>query len=158
MRALPATVLSALLLASPAAADPARDGIVSCLGAMGGTGPTWDRCRAQMFAACSTDNPGSDTHVACLSAEADGWETYVDGLRDALLPRLQVDSAVQLTDLMGHWRGYVVNRCAAVAAANPAAGQSADLGCRISEYAGLATELTACSEGRSTEPYCVVTD
>lgn len=148
--------LGAWALAPAAQADEARDGVVSCLRAMGGTGPTWDQCRAQMFAACATDQVGTPDHIDCLQKEVDGWEVFLLARRDDLVPLLKTGSAVQLTDLMGHWRSYVANQCGAVAAANPGAPEAARLGCTISEFAGLATELSNCAQGRSGEDYCVM--
>ena len=150
-------IFALLLMACPATASDFHAQVTGCLSAMR-SDADWATCRAAMFSPCPTEIAGSPDHVACLQKEVDGWETYLDGRQDVLNTRLTSVSVVDLGSLMGQWRGYVRNKCAAVAAQNPKAAEAAEMGCRISEIAGLATELTLCAEGGSAEPYCILKD
>ena len=152
-----ASALAACLWAGAAAAAPFHDQIVGCLSAMQ-SDEDWAGCRVAMFAPCPTEVVGSDPHVACLRKEVDAWEAYLQERHTRLSEQLPGDRVVELTMLVGQWRGYVKNQCAAVAARNPEAGEAAALGCRISEIAGLATEMASCEAGYSQEPYCTLKD
>lgn len=147
-------VLTLLAMSSPLRAEPShQEKVIGCLLAMR-SDADWAVCRNLMFANCPTQEVGSPEHVACLEGEVAEWEAYLERAHAELVDALASDGAVELTTLIGQWRGYMANRCAEVAAARPEAGKAAGLGCRISETAGLATELAACKAGFSNEPYC----
>ncbi|MEM7440705.1 MAG: hypothetical protein AAF393_13980 [Pseudomonadota bacterium] len=147
--------MAVLFMAGPAAADDFRGGVVTCLSTMQ-TDEEWAACRATMFSRCPTETVGSPEHVACLTEESKGWEEYLDVRNDALVGKLASAAQVELANLRGQWRGYVANKCSAVAASNPDVGEAAQLGCQISEIAGFAAELAYCEAGFSKEPYCVL--
>lgn len=150
-----AALLAGCLWAGAAAASPFQDQIVGCLSSMQ-SDADWAACRAAMFTPCPTEEVGSEAHVACLRAQVDDWEAYLQTRHTRLTERLPADRIIELTMLVGQWRGYVKNQCALVAARNPEAGEAAELGCRISETAGLATEMASCEAGFSQEPYCTL--
>lgn len=149
--------LAAVSMAAPAAAEPFHDQVVGCLSTMQ-TDEDWAACRAALFAPCPTEVAGSQKHVACLREQEAGWEAYLQARHERLVERLTGDGAVALTTLVGQWRGYVGDRCAQVASQKPEVGEAADLGCRISQISGLATELSRCENGVSGEPYCELKD
>ncbi|MEM7406349.1 MAG: hypothetical protein AAF458_13710 [Pseudomonadota bacterium] len=135
---------------------PAQRSTMMCIEAMGQT-TRWGECVNLMFKACAGHEIGGTRHLSCLTAEHDGWRESMDAERLALLDQLSVSGANELAQVMGHWFGYVAQKCAQVALGKPkAAAEAAQTGCEISEIAGLTTELVACREGRSTAPYCVI--
>ena len=74
-----------------------------------------------------------------------------------LTGRLSIAGASQLTELMNGWVRSVPQSCGAVAASREGnAAEIARTGCEISEIAGVMTEFTACEQGLSTAPYCVL--
>ncbi|MBC6441758.1 MAG: hypothetical protein GDA53_01295 [Rhodobacteraceae bacterium] len=147
--------LVAACVAGYAVADDFRGAVITCLSGMQ-TDEDWTACRMALFSRCPTQEAGAPEHVACLKKESAGWEKYLDNRNDALAGKLTDAAGLELGTLRGRWRGYVARKCATVAVAHPAAGESARLGCRISEIAGFAAELAYCQAGMSTEPYCVL--
>ncbi|MCG6903207.1 MAG: hypothetical protein LJE68_11045 [Rhodobacter sp.] len=158
---IPIALALGLVVAGPATAETAgvseaQRGVLDCIEAMGQT-TVWDQCASLMFGPCAAEQVGSDGHVACLSVQHEGWQSALAGERTALIARLTSAGSSELTQLMGQWFGYVAQKCAAVAASKPAEhAEAAQLGCEISEIAGVTTEFVACREGRSTAPYCVL--
>ena len=130
--------------------------VLTCLEAMS-VDTTWGQCVTLLFAPCAELAVGSEDHVSCLTDEHRAWQGAMDGERTRLLAGLTSAGASELTELMGQWFGYVAQKCGAVAAGKPATGaEAAQLGCEISEIAGVTAEFVACRAGRSTAPYCVM--
>lgn len=127
---------------------------VACLSQMD-AGTTWEQCRGMMFEPCADQELGSAPHVACLKSEKADWKDHLDANITILNNKLSMDGAAQLTELLVSWNDYVGKKCDAVAQSRVGAGQEAALiGCEISEYAGVATEFSACLTGQSDTPYC----
>ena len=147
------------LCAAPALADtvpPDKAQVLTCLDAMG-TETDWGQCVTLMFAPCAMHKAGSADHVACLSGQHESWMTVMQEQREVLLPSLTPTGRDDLTRLMGQWFGYVAQKCAAVASDKTGTGaEAAQLGCEISEIAGVTGEFVACRDGRSTAPYCIM--
>lgn len=134
----------------------AQRATIGCLDAMGKS-TTWGQCINLMFAPCEGEAVGTAAHVACLTAEHDAWREAMDAHRLALIDTLSPMGVNELAQIMGHWFGYVAEKCAQVAAGKPpTASEAARTGCEISEIASVLTEFVACREGRSTAPYCVM--
>jgi len=155
--------LAAVLLASPAVAQSPRGGatakqqaVLSCIEGVG-VSTEWGQCLGLMFGACEGKEVGGAAHLGCLTEEYQGWQIAMAGEREALVEVLTATGASELTVLMGQWFGYVAQKCSAVAAQKDASvAQVAQLGCEISEIAGVTAEFVACRQRRSTAPYCVI--
>jgi len=158
MRLCFAILLAAGLGIAPATAEmtPRQEAVLGCLGAMG-AGTNWGQCVGLMFEPCADQEVGSDGHVACLTAEHAAWQAAFDSTRVALVARLTSTGSSELTLLMGQWFGYVAQKCAEVASSKSGSlAEAAQLGCEISEIAGVTEEFVACHQARSTAPYCVI--
>jgi len=153
--------LMALGLAAPVQAetgDLSQDQrqVLTCLEAMG-EGTVWGQCVGLMFQGCAGETVGSEPHVACLTTLHTDWRASMEHTRTGLMGALTSAGATELTQLMGQWFGLVAQNCAEVAVGKEAGlAEAAQLGCEISEMAGVTAEFVACHEGQSTAPYCVI--
>ncbi len=114
---------------------------------------TWPQCLGLIFENCQTDEVGSEAHLACLQTIREGWAVTVENLQVEVKDVITDEANLELTELMGRWTGYVLQKCREVAATKPDA-DAAQRGCEITEIVGLAGELAACVEGRSSADYC----
>ena len=152
---------ASLLLALPLGAEEAglseeQAQVLTCLDGMG-AGTEWGQCVGLMFAPCADQDVGSEGHVACLTQLHSDWRVSMDGARTGLMAELTSTGSTELAQLMGQWFGLVAQNCSDVAVAKePGFAEAAQLGCEISEMAGVTSEFVACHEGRSTAPYCVI--
>ena len=72
---------------------------------------------------------------------------------------ITLKSAEDLTEILSGWINYVSQKCQTVEdAADNSTLAAKQLGCQITELAGLSGEYAACLEGRSTADYCVLKD
>lgn len=137
-------------------AETQQDWAVECLSKME-TETSWPECRKGLFAPCAENAVGSEPHLKCLRGEKDNWRVFLDKKTEVLNAKLTLEGAGQLTDLLGQWFGYVGNKCAAVGEEKAEISRDAgQLGCEISEFAGLATEFNSCLTGNSVSPYCTI--
>ena len=148
----------ALGAAAPVWAEALPDNhaaVVACLSGMD-QGGTWERCMEELFSPCAEHGVASDAHLACLMSEREGWLSTVEVQQAAVTAELTTKGAMELGQVMGHWFGFVANKCNGVGAQFSGTGaEAAYVGCEISEMAGLIVELQACQGGRSTAQYCV---
>lgn len=130
--------------------------VLQCLEGLG-TDTQWDQCVNQLFQPCQGLEVGSDDQLACLTREHGRWTHTFDGERERLISELTSTGASELTLLLGQWFGYIAQKCATVASEKSGPGaEAAQLGCEISEMAGVTAEFSACRQGSSTAPYCVI--
>lgn len=129
--------------------------VLICVENMGDS-TTWPQCTTLMFGPCSEAEVGSGDHVECLTTQHSEWTAVMTAQREALTVDLTSTGATELGQLMGQWFVYVAQKCADVAAnKTDLYADAANLGCEISEIAGVTAEFVACRNGRSTAPYCV---
>ena len=131
---------------------------MACLENMG-TSTSWNQCLGLIFAPCVTDEVGSETHVACLQLQREDWTASMQLLQTDVTDAITLKSAEDLTEILSGWINYVSQKCQTVEdAADNSALAAKQLGCQITELAGLSGEYAACLEGRSTADYCVLKD
>jgi hypothetical protein len=146
-----------LALGSPTQAETLSDEkilVLACLEQMEDA-TTWNQCLNLMFQPCVGEDVGSDGHVTCLNEERTAWSKSVEVLQRDVGAAITAEGNTQLAEILGQWTGVIVQNCQDISLTKAATGQeSARLGCEISEIVGLAGELAACLEGRSTAEYC----
>ena len=132
--------------------------VMACLENMG-TNSSWNQCLGLIFAPCATDEVGSETHVACLQVQREHWTTSMQLLQTDVTDAITLKSAEDLSEILSGWINYVSQKCqAGEDVADTSALAAKQLGCQITEIAGLSGEYAACLEGRSTADYCVLKD
>ena len=131
---------------------------MACLENMGNN-TTWNQCLALIFAPCLEDEVGSEAHVSCLELQRVEWTGSMRLLQSDVTDAITLKSAEDLAKILSGWINYVSQKCQAGEGSmdNPLVAAK-QLGCQITELAGLTGEYAACLEGRSTAEYCVVKD
>lgn len=118
---------------------------------------TWSQCVGLMFAPCAPYDVGSDDHVACLRREKANWNTTMQTLQTNVQQVITPTAAGELVKILSGWVSYVSQTCEAAGQAHSSTSvEAAELGCQITELAGLSGEYAACLEGRSNSEYCVI--
>lgn len=136
------------------AQESIQDEVLNCLAEVE-TSTEWNACLKVMFAPCAMEDFGSSGHVACLTSERTDWQEAKTSAEARAAEALSEDGVKELDGLMLAWPHFVNDKCTALAERRSDISQGAAmLGCQIAEYALLINELTACAEGRSSEPYC----
>ena len=95
--------------------------------------------------------------MAWLQSEGGGWTAYRLLLQGDVTKASTGKSAEELGSIWGGWINDVAQKCQADGYPEgnlPLAAKQ--LGCQITELAGLSGEYAACLEGRSTADYCVL--
>ena len=118
---------------------------------------SWGQCLSLIFEPCASLEVASEAHVACLQSEREGWTASMRLLQVDVTKAITVKSAEDLASILSGWINYVSQKCQADGDPEgnlPLAAKQ--LGCQITELAGLSGEYAACLEGRSTADYCVL--
>ena len=129
---------------------------VACLENMS-VSTTWNQCLGLIFAPCSGSEIASEAHLSCLQVQRKDWTGSMQLLQSEVTEMITLKSVEDLTKILGGWINYVSQKCQVDVdnTENPAA-KAKELGCQITETAGLTGEYAACLEGRSTAEYCVL--
>ena len=131
---------------------------MACLENMGAS-TSWNQCLGLIFAPCLEVEVGSEAHVSCLQGQREKWSTSMQFLQKDVTDAITLKSAEDLFEILSGWINYVSQKCQTVEdAADNFALAAKQLGCQITELAGLSGEYAACLEGRSTADYCVLKD
>jgi len=129
---------------------------MACLENMGQS-TSWGQCLSLIFEPCASLEVASEAHVACLQSEREGWTASMRLLQEDVTEAITIKSAEDLASILSGWINYVSQKCQADGDPEgnlPLAAKQ--LGCQITELAGLSGEYAACLEGRSTADYCVL--
>ena len=131
---------------------------MACLENMGAS-TSWNQCLGLIFAPCLEVEVGSEAHVSCLQGQREKWSTSMQFLQKDVTDAITLKSAEDLFEILSGWINYVSQKCQTVEdVADNSALAAKQLGCQITELAGLSGEYAACLEGRSTADYCVLKD
>lgn len=132
--------------------------VMACLENMEAS-TTWNQCLGLIFAPCAGNEIASEAHVACLQAQRKDWNESMQVLQSDVTDAITLKSAEDLAKILSGWINYVSQKCQAGTDAtdNPEVAAK-QLGCQITELAGLSGEYAACLEGRSTADYCILKD
>ena len=115
----------------------------------------WSECLDLIFEPCADKTPGEEAHTECLVSLRESWRVTSKALEGSVRNVLKPSREIELTDILGQWNKFVVDKCKSVSNSKPEVfRQSAEIGCEITELVGLSSELSTCLSGDSKATYC----
>ncbi|MDD9922413.1 MAG: hypothetical protein OXQ92_09085 [Boseongicola sp.] len=155
-----AVFCAVVAFAAPASswANEQSDAVLGCFQEIG-TSTEWNTCMAILFQPCAEFELASEEVRSCLQQERDNWRATKIDIEAEVFESLTNKGIQELADVMLAWPKFVDDKCKAMAEGRTGestgvAFDATRLGCQVSEYALITSELTACNEGRSKEEYC----